>query len=59
MSKINFLGLAWAAAFMLSGCFGDTETHRANEGKPDAGASVHLKKEEGKSGAAMSGIPNE
>jgi uncharacterized protein YceK len=59
MLKINTSVLALTIVFMLSGCFGDTETHRANEGKPDTGASVHMKREEDRSGATMSGIPND
>lgn len=30
---------------LMSGCFGDTETHRANDGKPDQGQSVRMKPE--------------
>lgn len=59
MLKIRILGLALGVTFLLSGCFGDTETHRANEGKPDTGASVQLKKKDDQSGATMSGIPND
>lgn len=59
MLRIKILGLAFTTAFLLSGCFGDTDTHRANEGKPDTGASIHMKKEKTQSGDTMSGIPNE
>lgn len=45
MIRVRNLGMALATVFLLSGCFGDTETHQANEGKPDTGASVHMKQE--------------
>lgn len=45
MQKIKILSVMCITALLISGCFGDTETHRANEGKPDTGASVHMKKE--------------
>lgn len=59
MLRIKCLGGTLIAAFALSGCFGDTETHRANEGKPDVGASVYMKREKAGSGDTMSGIPND
>jgi uncharacterized protein YceK len=59
MLRIKVIALTVTTAFLLSGCFGDTDTHRANEGKPDTGASVKMEKEKGQSGDTMSGIPNE
>lgn len=59
MRRAKIVGLALATVFLLSGCFGDTETYQANEGKPGTGASVHMNKAGGKSDATMSGIPNE